>query len=146
MILISTSRKPSQNTRKLVRQISMALPHSKYMTRGKKNVDSLCSEASREGYERMALVFEKHGNPYKISFIANKGDSWDWLLDEIKIKSFKIENKIRKQFSSVMLDGNNKLGELFMIEKEESENVIKISDTKIIIKSNDETMFEINLY
>ena len=143
MILISTSRKPSQNTRRLARQISMALPHSKYITRGKKSVDSLCSEAAREGYSKVALIFESHGNPYKLSFIKNSGDEWDWLLDELKIKSFKIENKIRKQFNSIIID--KKLKDIFMPGDEESDNHMEIKNNKLIIKSDNDIMLEIKI-
>ncbi|RLG21120.1 hypothetical protein DRN74_03740 [Candidatus Micrarchaeota archaeon] len=139
MLLISSSRKPSRKTRTLARQLAKAVPHSRYITRGKKNIDALCSEARRLGYSRIAIIYEKHGNPSQIHFIENHVDSWEWLPEIIQIEHSSINEKIKKAFEEIKVLGENKdkITKLFNTEtSDETENVIEAEKNTIKVKKH----------
>ena len=72
-MLISTSRKPSQKTRKFCKNLSHALG-STSVNRGKMNMRELLLKALELDEFNLAIVNEIKGNPSRISFYSNKGD------------------------------------------------------------------------
>lgn len=89
---ITTSRKPSLNTKRLCRTLSYLFPRGIYENRGKKSIDQIASRAKKLGKSRVLLVYEENGNPDKIAFMAI-GKEWSWLNPEIKLK--KLGNSIK---------------------------------------------------
>ena len=72
-MLISTSRKPSQKTRKFCRNFAHATD-STSINRGKMNMRELLLKALEEDEVNLAIVNEIKGNPSRITFYSNKGD------------------------------------------------------------------------
>ena len=72
-MLISTSRKPSQKTRKFCKNFAHSTD-STSVNRGKMNMRDLLLKALAEDEINLAVVNEIKGNPSKITFYSNKGD------------------------------------------------------------------------
>ena len=72
-MLISTSRKPSQKTRKFCRNLAHATG-STSVNRGKMNMRELLLRALEEDEFNLAIVNEIKGNPSRISFFSNRGE------------------------------------------------------------------------
>ena len=72
-MLISTSRKPSQKTRKFCKNLAHATG-STLVNRGKMNMRELLLKALEFDEFNLAIVNEIKGNPSRISFYSNKGD------------------------------------------------------------------------
>ena len=72
-MLISTSRKPSQKTRKFCQNLAHATG-STSVNRGKMNMRELLLKALEVDEYNLAIVNEIKGNPSRISFYSNKGD------------------------------------------------------------------------
>ncbi len=72
-MLISTSRKPSQKTRKFCKNFAHATD-STSVNRGKMNMRELLLKALAEDEINLAIVNEIKGNPSRITFYSNKGD------------------------------------------------------------------------
>ncbi len=68
MILITTSRDPSQRTRTFIRDLSHVIPRAVRVNRGKKSLDDLRVEALRHGLSRVLVVTERKGNPGGLRF------------------------------------------------------------------------------
>ncbi len=80
-IYVTTSRKPSQLTRKLVKFLAR-LPGGVTENRGKRSVSECIERAENEGCDTVLVVSENHGNPAKLSFIS--GGEWK---ESILVKS-----------------------------------------------------------
>lgn len=72
-MLISTSRKPSQKTRKFCKNLAHATD-STSVNRGKMNMRELLLKALELDEYNLAVVNEIKGNPSRISFYSNKGE------------------------------------------------------------------------
>ncbi len=72
-MLISTSRKPSQNTRKFCK-ILARVTDSTPVNRGKMNMRELLLKALEVDEYNLAIVNEVKGNPSRVSFYSNKGE------------------------------------------------------------------------
>ncbi|MDR2830740.1 MAG: ribonucleotide-diphosphate reductase subunit beta [Methanobrevibacter sp.] len=71
-MIISTSRRPSQKTRKFCKNLSTALGY-KYMNRGKMSLRDLCLKSLEKDKNSITIISEVKGNPSKISFLSNEG-------------------------------------------------------------------------
>ena len=72
-MLISTSRKPSQKTRKFCKNLAR-VTDSTSVNRGKMNMRELLLKALEVDEYNLAIVNEIKGNPSRISFFSNKGE------------------------------------------------------------------------
>jgi U3 small nucleolar ribonucleoprotein protein IMP4 len=61
-MLITTSRKPSQRTRTFCRSLERVLK-VRCVNRGKMNIREVFLKAKEMGYQRVAIISEKNGNP-----------------------------------------------------------------------------------
>ncbi len=81
MIYVTTSRKPSQATRRLAKWLAL-LFGGESENRGKRGVGEVVERASRKGFLRVLFIYEAKGNPSKLVFFdEEKG----WLEPEIII-------------------------------------------------------------
>ncbi len=129
MILITTSRKPSRKTRSLARELSRMIPFSTYITRGKKPIEDLVEIARTKGYNRIAILKEKHGNPFKFDFIEIDGANWNYLDESLIFNLIKLQREIIKdkiKFEDIKFDGDQKIKEFFNIfeERLDTKNVM----------------------
>ena len=87
MIVIGTTRKPSQRIRSFVKELVRVIPGAMRLTRGKRGLDDFCAEAQENGADRVLLVGAFHGNPGRIGFLQYNGDSWHFHPPTVILKS-----------------------------------------------------------
>ena len=153
-MLISTSRKPSQKTRKFCRNFAHATD-STSINRGKMNMRELLLKALEEDEINLAIVNEIKGNPSRITFYSNKGDELLRILISVTTTNERLnispsELKIVSDVESL-----NVLSDILgfeLVDKAE-ENYIHISNgyddliakINFINKFGDKTDFQINI-
>ena len=153
-MLISTSRKPSQKTRKFCKNFAHATG-SKSVNRGKMNMRELLLKALDLDEINLAIVNEIRGNPSKITFYSNKGEVLLIVLISVAIDNERL-NIVPSKLKIVSdVDNLNILSDIFgfeLVEKAD-ENYIHVSsdDSDLIAKINfinkfgDATSFQINV-
>ena len=104
--LISTNRKPSLTTRRLVRQTAGMLPGSEYQPRGKSSIENLAERARAKGLSSLVLFYEQKGNPSRIEFIRVSPTGWEWDPTVLLVKNVKLQaEKTRNGEEGVAVDG-----------------------------------------
>lgn len=123
MIYITTSRKPSQLTRRIARYLGRVF--GTYENRGKRSMAEIVARANTAGYTRIMFMYEKKGNPSELSFYED-----EWLEPLIKIRGVK-ENggKSGKGFE---INGPEWAKKLF--GESEGANIIMIKNEKLWIE------------
>lgn len=141
MILITTSRKPSKNTRVFARRLSCLLPLSEYTPRGKKSISELAELSVSKGFRKIIVIQDKKGNPSKLQFLEISKDNWEWA-DEIEIKSVSLKQIKERQKEVFFTD--KKLAKIFLIEPiKEADVEIKTNKNEIIFILNNEEVMKI---
>jgi len=108
---ITTSRKPSDSTRVIARNISSFL-NSTYENRGKKSVEDVVSRARLLGFRRVMVISESKGNPNKLSFISvDKG--WDWMSPELlfSVATSQLKGKIGRLGKEVSVHAKKRISQ-----------------------------------
>ena len=152
-MLISTSRKPSQKTRKFCKNLAHATG-STSVNRGKMNMRELLLKALEIEEFNLAIVNESKGNPSRISFYSNKGQLLLTLLITANNGNGKI-NIAPSQLKIVsQVDRLNVLKDILDVDvvDEASENYILIANRddmvakiSFINKFGEPTDFQINV-
>ena len=153
-MLISTSRKPSQKTRKFCKNLAHATGfHS--VNRGKMNMRELLLKALELDEVNLAVVNETKGNPSKITFYSNKGEVLLVLIITISMDNNEKLNMAPSQLKMVSnIDRLNVLKDILNLELVDSaqDNYILISqDENLVAKINfinkfgDKLNFQINV-
>jgi rRNA maturation protein Rpf1 len=95
VIVISTTRKPTQRIRSFIKELNRVIPGSKRLTRGKQAFAEFCEAAYDLGATRIMLVGAFHGNPGRIGFLQYSQDTWKFYPPTIILKSVQLlrENK-----------------------------------------------------
>jgi len=133
-MLISTSRKPSQKTRKFCKNLAHATG-STSVNRGKMNMRELLLKALEIDEFNLAIVNEIKGNPSRISFYSNKGE----LLLTILIGASNGSGKINIAPSQLKMvskvDKLNVLKDILDVDLVESasENYILINESDDLV-------------
>ncbi len=152
-MLISTSRKPSQKTRKFCKNLAHATG-STSVNRGKMNMRELLLKVLEVEEYNLAVVNEIKGNPSRISFFSNKGELLLTIL--IGVTLAKEKNNIApsqlKMVSEVKrLNVLSEILDLDLVDKAE-ENYILVSKSddsvariQFINKFGDKLDFQINV-
>ena len=152
-MLISTSRKPSQKTRKFCKNLAHATG-STSVNRGKMNMRELLLKALEVDEFNLAIVNEIKGNPSRISFYSNKGELLLTILigasegsEKMNIapSQLKIVSKVDKLnvLSDILdLDLVDYAEENFILITEGEDSVAKIN---FINKFGDKINFQINV-
>ena len=137
-MLISTSRKPSQKTRKFCKNLAHATG-STNVNRGKSNMRELLLKALELDEHNLAIVNEIKGNPSRVTFYSNKGEILLIILIGVTTsnerchilpKNLKIVSKVEKL---------NVLSEILGFEL-----VDKASENYILISKEDDLIAKIN--
>ena len=153
-MLISTSRKPSQKTRKFCKNFAI-LTDSTSVNRGKMNQRELLLKALSEEEKNVAVVNEIKGNPSRITFLSNKGDELLGILISVNISGEKLNIQPSQLKIVSQVEELNCLADIMnleLVEKAES-NYIHISDDdndlvakiNFINKFGDKLDFHINV-
>ncbi len=152
-MLISTSRKPSQKTRKFCKNLAHATG-STSVNRGKMNMRELLLKALEVEEYNLAVVNEIKGNPSRISFFSNKGELLLTILVGVTLAKEKTniapsQLKIVSEVKS--LNVLSEILDLDLVDKAE-ENYILVSKSDdsvarihFINKFGDKLDFQINV-
>lgn len=153
-MLISTSRKPSQKTRKFCKNFSHATVSS-YVNRGKMNMRELLLKALELGEVNIAVVHEIKGNPSRITFYSNKGEVLLVLLINVTLTNERLHISPKNLTVVSDVEKLNSLAEIFTfpLVEEDNANYIKINKTdddlvakiNFINKFEEEIPFQINV-
>ncbi len=79
-LLITTSREPSKRTRSFVKDLSVVLPHSVRVNRGKATYTELATRATSLGAYGVLIVLEKSGNPSSLLYAEPRGADLEVLF------------------------------------------------------------------
>ncbi len=114
-MLISTSRKPSQKTRRFCKNFSHAFGFD-YTNRGKSSLRDLLVKAAQLGHDSLVLVYQIKGNPSKLTFYDLEGNEKLALLVSVNTTTERLhikpeELKIRSSVPELDI-----LGEVLGIE------------------------------
>ena len=152
-MLISTSRKPSQKTRKFCKNLAHATG-SVSVNRGKMNMRELLLKALELDELNIAIVNEIKGNPSRISFYSNRGELLLTLIVGVSIDN----NRLNIQTSKLKIVSEVKrlrvLSEIFDVDLADSadSNYMLISHDKHSVarifffnKNGDKINFQINV-
>ena len=137
-MLISTSRKPSQKTRKFCKNLAHALG-STSVNRGKMNMRELLLKALQLDEFNLAIVNEIKGNPSKITFYSNKGEVLLVILISASIENERLNIAPSKLRIVSDIDELNVLGEILDIELAENADC-----NYIHITANEDLVAKIN--
>ena len=139
-MLISTSRKPSQKTRKFCKNLAHATG-STSVNRGKMNMRELLLKALEVDEFNLAIVNEIKGNPSRISFYSNKGE----LLLTILIGASEENEKMNIAPSQLKIvsevDKLNVLKDILDMDSVES-----AEENYILISKSDDSVAMINFF
>ncbi len=137
-MLISTSRKPSQKTRKFCKTLARSTD-STSVNRGKMNMRELLLKALELDEFNLAVVNEIKGNPSKITFYSNRGEVLLVVLISASMEkeTLNIAPSQLKMVSQV--ERLNVLSEILDIEM-----VDKAEDNCILISESDDSVARIN--
>ena len=137
-MLISTSRKPSQKTRKFCKTLARSTD-STSVNRGKMNMRELLLKALELDEFNLAIVNEIKGNPSKITFYSNKGEVLLIILISASMENETL-NIAPSQLKIVSeVERLNVLSEIMDIDL-----VDKAEDNCILISESDDLIAKIN--
>lgn len=153
-MLISTSRKPSQKTRKFCKNLAHATD-STSVNRGKMNMRELLLRALDEDEINLAIVNEIKGNPSRITFYSNKGEVLITVLISVTTTNERLNISPSKLKIVSEVQRLNCLSDILgfeLVDKAE-ENYINITNgyddlvakINFINKFGDKTDFQINI-
>ena len=153
-MLISTSRKPSQKTRKFCKNLAHATD-STSINRGKMNMRELLLRALDEDEINLAIVNEIKGNPSRITFYSNKGEVLITVLISVTTTNERLNISPSKLKIVSEVQKLNCLSDILgfeLVDKAE-ENYINIingyddlvAKINFINKFGDKTDFQINI-
>ena len=137
-MLISTSRKPSQKTRKFCKNLARTTD-STSVNRGKMNMRELLLKALELDEFNLAIVNEIKGNPSKITFYSNNGEVLLVILVSASIEKETLNIAPSKLKIVSEVERLNVLSEILDIEL-----VDKAEDNYILISSSDDSVAKIN--
>ena len=152
-MLISTSRKPSQKTRKFCKNLAR-VTDSTSVNRGKMNMRELLLKALEVDEYNLAIVNEIKGNPSRISFFTNKGEliitiligvTLDTEKTNIAPSQLKIVSEVKQLnvLSEILdLDLVDKAEDNYILISESDDSVARIH---FINKFGDRLNFQINV-
>ena len=136
-MLISTSRKPSQKTRKFCKNLAHATG-STSVNRGKMNMRELLLKALEVDEYNVAVVNEIKGNPSRISFYSNKGELLLTILIGVTLDNDKMNIAPSKLKVVSEVDELNVLSEILDFDL-----VDKAEDNYILIAKSDDSQARI---
>lgn len=132
-MLISTSRKPSQKTRKFCKTLAHATGSSS-VNRGKMNMRELLLKALELEEVNLAVVNEIKGNPSKITFYSNKGDELLSILISAVLENEKLNIAPGSLKIVSEVEKLDKLSEILSFEK------VDKADYNYILVSKDQDL------
>jgi U3 small nucleolar ribonucleoprotein protein IMP4 len=87
LIVIGSTRKPTQRIRSFIKELVHVIPHATRITRGKQALSEFLEEAHTMGASKILLVGGFHGNPGRLGFLEWQEDKWVFIPPTILLKS-----------------------------------------------------------
>ena len=152
-MLISTSRKPSQKTRKFCKNLAHATGSSS-VNRGKMNMRELLLKALELDEFNLAIVNEIKGNPSKITFYSNKGEILLAILIGASIENERLNiapSKLKIVSEVKELDVLSDILDMDLVDKADENYILVSGSDDLVAKINfinkfgDKTKFQINV-
>ena len=152
-MLISTSRKPSQKTRKFCKNLAR-LTDSTSVNRGKMNMRELLLKALEVDEFNLAVVNEIKGNPSKITFYSNKGEVLLVILISVVLDNEKLNmapSRLKIVSNVKKLDVFSDILDLDLVDNAEDNYILISDDENLVAKINfinkfgDKLNFQINV-
>lgn len=72
MITVTTGRNPSQNTRKLVKELAKILPNARKLVRGKMPLNQLMDNMKDSDVNRLIMVYRGFNGPIRIELVRRQ--------------------------------------------------------------------------
>ncbi|MFH1285719.1 MAG: hypothetical protein ABIH99_04000 [Candidatus Micrarchaeota archaeon] len=121
MLYVTTSRKPSQLSKRLGKAFALLIPFSNYENRGKKSIDEVVERARKLGKTRVLLVYEYHSNPSALSFISiGRKEEWEWLTPELAISKLQLASPLPRRIPhELLVQGTKSSALLHLLASEE---------------------------
>ena len=144
-LYVTTSRKPSQLTRKLAKWLAIIFG-GETENRGKRSVQETAARAAEKGYSRVLFIYETHGNPNRLVFF---GEDSGWLEPEVLISGMDLPQakgpRVPGRVKAVALDkAGEKIAALFCPEEREEETgdfvEMKAGANKIVFERDGQTV------
>jgi len=79
-ILITTSRRTNQRTRRLAKELSWVIPFSIKINRGHMSLDDLRRLMYVKGFSKLIIITSRRGNPYIINFLYPSLKKFEYFL------------------------------------------------------------------
>ena len=140
---ITTSRKPSDATRKLARLLSIFL--GIYENRGKKSIADVVTRADELGHSRAMILSERGGNPDSLSFIK-VAEEWSWMDPEVMVsvkQPLPDIGGIKKQAKYI---GDKNYSDIFDLQEPDTDDIAEVSmDDKKISLSYGKSSLVLNI-
>jgi U3 small nucleolar ribonucleoprotein protein IMP4 len=152
-MLISTSRKPSQKTRKFCKNLAR-VTDSTSVNRGKMNMRELLLKALEVDEFNLAVVNEIKGNPSKITFYSNKGEVLLVILISVVLENEKLNmapSKLKMVSNIKKLNVLSDILDLDLVDRAEDNYILISDDEDLVAKINfvnkfgDKLNFQINV-
>jgi rRNA maturation protein Rpf1 len=99
MILITTSHRPTQKVRTLIRDLSRVIPNSIRINRGKLSMNGLAEEATQLNADKVIIVERYQGNPGGILFYKVVMDKLKQVPPQIYMNDIKTQDDIGERKS-----------------------------------------------
>jgi rRNA maturation protein Rpf1 len=100
VIVIGSTRKPTQRVRSFIRELDWAIPQTTRLTRGKQSLADFCEDAHDIGASRILLVGSFHGNPGRLGFLHYVEDSWMFRAPTILLKFVRLLRETQNNLKS----------------------------------------------
>lgn len=97
VIVIGTTRKPSQRIRSFAKELARVIPRATRLTRGKQSLIEFCEDARSQGATRVLLIGGYHGNPGRMVFLHYFQEEWLFQPPLIFLKSVILLRQKRRQ-------------------------------------------------
>ncbi|MBS3060848.1 MAG: hypothetical protein J4432_05070 [DPANN group archaeon] len=147
MTLITTSRKPVQNTRTFSKALGALLPMSEYKARGKSALETIIEYAGSRGHGTVIIIEEKNGNPKSIRSLKIHNHEWDWQPRYLEILGYRLVKKSGPvKDIEVLGSSTDAITELFGIESTDAVEVsLKAEDNELVFAKNDEQLMKVRI-
>lgn len=101
MLLISTSRRPSDKTRRFCNSLKV-IPYSYRKNRGSSSIKDLLGTAYADGFSRCIIVNTRYGNPAEMVFYEDKEKKpFKFVMQSVKMREHSSGKHRTPKFTSI---------------------------------------------
>ena len=127
-LYVSTGRKPSVQSRKLGKLLTLLL-NAKMENRGKRSIEDCVGRAENLGLKKALFIYETHGNPSELVFYDIEKGNWEpesLLLKKISLPEREKGKRIPEELNwSFEGEKGRKIAAFFGMEKDNIEEGIE---------------------